>query len=117
MTQYLVCDQLIENASIHCAALVITQNVISSGDGMPSFAQPSDELRSGTITFVKHKEKVYGITCWYVIEIYRKYLNESGNEFSHSLRTMVNGFYVVFDRFIKPEQEWGMPEIDIAIRE
>ena len=117
MTQYLVCDQLIENASIHCAALVITQNMIRSGNGMPSFAQPSEELRSGTITFVKYKEKVYGITCWHVIEIYRKYLKDSGNNFSHSLRTMVNGFYVVLDRFIKPNPEFGMPEIDIAIRE
>lgn len=117
MAQYLVCDELIENASIHCAALVITKNVISLGNGMPSFAQPSEELRSGTITFVKYKEKVYGITCWHVIEIYRKYLEESGNNFSHSLRTMVNGFYVVLDRFIRPKPDFGMPNVDIAIRE
>lgn len=93
MSEYLVCDALIENASIHCAALVITENVITSGNGMPSFAQPSEELRNGTITFVKYNEKVYGITCWHVIKIYRDYLAESGSEYSHSLRTMVNGFY------------------------
>jgi len=117
MTQYLVCDELVEKASIHCAALVITEDVISSDNGMPSFAQPSEELRSGTITFVKYKEKFYGITCWHVIEIYRKYLEEPGNKYSHSLRTMVNGFYVVLDRFIKPKPDLGMSEIDIAIRE
>lgn len=106
-----------ENASIHCASLVITENVIAGDSGMPSFAQPSDELRSGTITFVKYKEKTYGITCWHVIEIYRNYLSKSASEFSHSMRTMVNGFYVVLDRFVKPKPDLGLPEIDIAIRE
>ncbi len=106
-----------EDAAIHCAALVITENVITGGTGAPSFAQPSDKLRSGTITFVEYNDKVYGITCWHVIDIYRRYLTESGNQFSHSLQTMVNGFYAVLDRFIKPSPDFGMPEIDIAIRE
>lgn len=116
MAEYSVCDALMENASIHCAALVITKNVISGGSGLPSFAQPSEKLRSGTITFVKHQGGVYGITCWHVIKIYRGFLEESGSEFSHSMRTMVNGFYVVLDRFIKPKPIIGMPEVDIAIR-
>lgn len=116
MADYPVCDGLIKNASIHCAALVITENVIAGNAGLPSFAQPSDELRSGTITFVKYQHAVYGITCWHVIEIYRKFLKKSGDEFSHSMRTMVNDFYVVLDRFIRPKPAICMPEIDIAIR-
>jgi|SRR6056297_300495 len=117
MANYPVCDVLMENASIHCATLVITENVISGGSGLPSFAQPSEQLRSGTITFVNYKNRVYGITCWHVIEIYRDFLRNSGSDFSHSMRTMVNGFYMVLDRFIRPEPVTGMAEIDIAIRE
>ena len=117
MKKYPICDKLKENASIHCTALVITENVITGDSDLPSFAQPSDELRSGTITFVKFEGKVYGITCWHVVEIYRSFLKESGNEFSHSMRTMVNGFYVILDRFIKPSPDFGLPDIDIAILE
>jgi hypothetical protein len=115
--EYPICDALLENAAIHCAALVITENVVTGGSGLPSFAQPSDELRSGTITFVKYGGRVYGITCWHVIEIYRKYISNSGKPFSHSMRTMVNGFYVVLDRFVKPSSDFGLPDVNIAIRE
>ena len=30
---------------------------------------------------------------------------------------MVNGFYVVLDRFVRPEPQFGDPAVDIAIRE
>lgn len=36
---------------------------------------------------------------------------------SHSMRTMVNGFYAVGDRFTRPTPQYGDPDIDIAIRE
>jgi len=117
MIDYPICDRLKENAAIHCAALVITKNIVTSGSGMPSFAQPSDELRSGTITFVEYKGRVYGVTCWHVIEIYRNYINKSGNNFSHSMRTMLNGFHVILDHFIRPSSDFGLPKVDIAIRE
>ena len=117
MADYPVCDVLYENAAVHCAALVITPNVIAGSPGLPLFAQPSDELRSGTITFVMYKGKVYGITCWHVIEIYRQFLKGSGSEYTHTMRTMVNGFYAIHDRFIRPIPDVGMPDIDIAIRE
>lgn len=71
---------------MHCAALVITENIISSGYSPNpwSLVQPSEELRSGTITFVKYNNKVYGIIYWHVIEIYRGLIKESGNIFSHT---------------------------------
>jgi len=33
------------------------------------------------------------------------------------MRTMVNGFYVVIDTFIRPTPQLGLPQLDIAIRE
>ena len=66
---------------------------------------------------MKYNSRAYGITCWHVIEHFRGVLAESGNEDSHSMRTMVNGFYVVTDRFIRPTPQFGNRDLDIAIRE
>jgi hypothetical protein len=74
-------------------------------------------LRNGTLTFIKLGNRVFGITCWHVIEYFRKQLADSGSQLSHSMRTMLNGFYVVIDRFIRPAPSLGMPDLDIAIRE
>lgn len=52
-----------------------------------------------------------------MIEHFREQFVLTGNPHSHSMRTMVNGFYVVLDRFIRPEPQFGDPEIDIAVRE
>lgn len=112
-----ICAGLSENPAMHCAALVVAANVLKDKNGWPNFAQPSDELRNGTLTFVKTNGRVYGITCWHVIEHFRKQLSKSGNPYSHSMRTMVNGFYTVLDRFIRPESQFGDPPIDIAVRE
>jgi len=115
--QYPVCDLLTDDASVHCAALVVTENLTRDAEGNLNFSQPSHDLRNGTLTFVKTRGKIYGITCWHVIEHFRKQLMVSGNPHSHSMRTMVNGFYIVHDRFIRPEPQFGDPALDIAIRE
>ncbi|MDO8546076.1 MAG: hypothetical protein Q7R68_01825 [Nitrospirales bacterium] len=111
-----ICDSLSVNPAKHCAALVVTENAVKDQNGWPQFAQPSDELRNGTLTYVKAFGKVYGITCWHVIEHFRKQLSKSGNQYSHSMRTMVNGFYDVQDRFIRPQPQLGDQQLDIAIR-
>lgn len=115
--QYQVCDQLSNNASIHCAALIITEKPKLSKNGSLIPIGPTHELRNGTLTFVKTGAKVYGITCWHVIEYFRKQIAASGDDYSYSMQTMVNGFYDVADRFIRPEPQYGDPKVDIAIRE
>lgn len=117
MKTFPLCDSLTKNPARFCAALVVTQDVIEGQDGWPRFADPTDTLRNGTLTFVKSGERVFGITCWHVIEHFREQLRISGNPYSHSMRTMVNGFYVVLDRFVRPEPQFGDPPVDIAIRE
>lgn len=112
-----ICDALYENPSKHCAALVVTENVIHDENRWPRFAQPSDELRNGTLTFIKSNKRVYGITCWHVVAHFREQLSKSGNPCSHTMRTMVNGFYIVADRFIQPKPQFGDAQVDIAIRE
>ncbi len=93
MKTYPICDVLHENPSKHCAALVITQNIIKNINSWPCLAQPSEDLRNGTLTFVKSDARVFGITCWHVIKHFRTQLENSGDPHSHSLITMVNGFY------------------------
>jgi hypothetical protein len=115
--QYPLCDALHANPAIHCTVLAITENFSEDQRGRLQLAVPTSELRNGTLTFVKSGDKVYGITCWHVIEHFRSVLKASGEPGSHSLRTMLNGFHVVVDRFIRPEPEFGQPPLDIAIRE
>lgn len=116
MKQFPVCDFFKGNDVLHCAALVITPNLSEDERGRKNFSQPSDKIKNGTITFVEFAGKTYGITCWHVIESYRK-AEEIHGQYSHTMRTMVNGFYVVMDRFIRPTPEFGHPALDIAIRE
>lgn len=108
MNTYPICGALAENPSKHCAALVITLNAVNDDNGWPRFSQPSAELRNGTLTFVKSNDRVYGITSWHVIEHFRDQLSLSGDPCSHSMRTMVNGFYMVFDRVCSAHTtDWG----------
>jgi len=114
--QYKICDDLDTQGQKHCAALVITKDWIEGPKGMPQLAQPSNALRNGTLTFIRSEGRVYGITCWHVITHYRD-LNKKDPLLTYSMRTMVNGFKIVLDRFLRPVAEYLMPQPDIAIRE
>jgi hypothetical protein len=116
MVDYPIAEKLHKNAAIHCVALAVTPNVIT-GSGWPQLAQPNAALRNGTLTFVKSGGRTYGITCQHVIQHYRDVLAASGNPGSHTMRTMLNGFYVVMDCFVFPHAQFGDSVPDIAIRE
>lgn len=116
MVDYPIAEKLHKNAAIHCVALAVTPNVIT-GSGWPQLAQPNAALRNGTLTFVKSGGRTYGITCQHVIQHYRDVLAASGNPGSHTMRTMLNGFYVVMDCFVFPHAQFGNSVPDIAIRE
>lgn len=115
MVSYPVPDNLHNNPVQHCTTLAITQDIIA-GSGWPQLAQPDRALRNGTLTFVKSNGRTYAITCQHVVDHYRKVVEASGEDKSHSMRTMINGFHVVLDRFIQPSADVGAPP-DIAIRE
>jgi hypothetical protein len=116
MVDYPITAKLHQKPAKHCATLAVTQNVITSA-GWPHFAQPDAALRNGTLTFVKSGGRTFGITCNHVVQHYRKVLAASGEPFSHSMRTMLNGFCVVLDRFVQPRAQLGEQAPDIAIRE
>lgn len=116
MPKYPVAEKLIDNAAVHCTTIAITQNVITGAE-WPTMAQPNAALRNGTLTFVKSGGCTYGITCNHVVQHYREVLEASSQEFSHSMRTMLNGFYHVQDRFIQPSVQLGDDPLDISIRE
>jgi hypothetical protein len=116
MVDYAIADKLHDNPAKHCATLAITQNVIAGPD-WPQLAQPDAALRNSTLTFVKSGGCTYGITCQHVVQHYRNVLAASGDPGSHTMRTMLNGFHVVMDRFVQPHAQLGEPDPDIAIRE
>lgn len=111
-----LCNFFNNNDALHCASLVITPNLIEDNRGRKTFSQPSEVISNGTITFIEYDQKTYGITCWHIIEIFRNAENKHG-ENSHTMRTMVNGFYIILDQFVRPSPELGQSQIDIAIRE
>lgn len=114
--EYSLSGQLAENAGVHCACLVITKNMVKDKNGWLRPAQASDSLRNGTITFVKSDNKVYGITCLHVVEHLRELVEQYGLA-SHSFYTMVNGFYAVLDRFVRPTSDTEYHQLDVVIRE
>ena len=113
---YPICETLMNETSKHCVALVITEDLVKSEKGGRVFAQPSNELRNGTMTFVATGGKTYGITCWHVVKHYREFCKDK-HPSTASMRTMVKGFHMVLDRFFRPEPDFGHPNLDIAIRE
>jgi hypothetical protein len=115
--KYKIIGTLAENAAAHCASLGIYENIITENNGNKRLATVLDVLRNGTITFVESNGKCYGITCWHVIESLECFLKQSGNKYSHSLFTMVNGFNCIVNTFINPTSNGMNTVIDIAIRE
>ncbi len=109
-----ICDALAENPARFCAALAVAPTS-APRSRQPQFSKPSEKHRSGTLTFVTSGGRSFGITCWHVIETLRKANSETGKQ--HQLRTMLNGFYVVLDRFVRPNPPFGAGALDIAIRE
>lgn len=114
--EYPICGALKPNAAKHCAALVITENFEPDANNLLQFAQPKETLRSGTLTFVVSRGRTFGITCEHVVHHYRD-LAAASDKGAYSMRTMLNGFFVVMDRFIIPKPQYGDGPLDIAIRE
>ncbi|MBR1142673.1 hypothetical protein [Bradyrhizobium sp. AUGA SZCCT0431] len=116
MSEFPIAERLHKNAGIHCATLAVTQNVVI-GPGWLQLAQPDAALRNGTLTFVKSGSRTFCITCAHVVQHYRDVLAASGDPHSHTMRTMLNGFHVIFDCFIQPSTHQGESLPDVAIRE
>jgi hypothetical protein len=113
---YPICGALGANAAKHCAALVVTESFELGANIVPQLARPKETLRNGTLTFVSNRGRTFGITCKHVVQHYRDLTAASG-EGAYSMRTMLNGFYVVMDRFKIPQPQYGDGPLDIAIRE
>ena len=111
--KFTICADLAKNPARFCAALAVvpTMDAVSS---IPQFTRPAETHRSGTITFVRSGGRSFGITCWHVVQALRD-ANRTGTH--HQLRTMLNGFYAVQDRFVRPSATFGQPALDVAIRE
>lgn len=111
--EYVIHKDLIINSVKHCASLAIVPPLMEIG-GQVSLPSPSTNLINGTITFIKFENRIYGITCQHVVDIYRR---QKQQDSGYTLRTMINGFYVIIDRFEMVQDEvYGRGGLDIAIR-
>lgn len=110
-----ICDELASISNRHCASLVITPDFEKNIYGHIFPSQPSDKFENGTITFIKYKNRTYGITCFHVVNLFRR-IKSTGNE-SYSLRTIVKDSYIIVDRFVRPDPEYLLPQPDIVISE
>lgn len=109
-------DALIENPSRYCATLAISESLIETEKNI-RIGQPDENSRNGTITFVKTEGRVFGITCWHVVEYLRDLNKKSKRDDSHSFYTMTPRPYIVVDSFIRPTSLTEYYELDIAIRQ
>ena len=110
--QYPVHSELVENASIYCATIVISPNFTEDFH----VSRESDIYDSATVTFMQYQGKFYAVTCWHVVEILKDAESKNGKG-SHSFHTMLNGFYTIVNRFYQPTANFGQPRPDIGIRE
>src|SRR5687767_15087967 len=108
-----IASQLEENWSKHCATLAISESSIST-IGL-NVTSADEKSRNGTLTFIRSKNITYAITCWHVIEYYRKLLANGGPE-SYSLLTMPVRPLVIKDNFIRPSSDFEPHYLDIAIQ-
>lgn len=114
--KYAIANKLIENSSIYCSTLAITESIVKNDFGV-QLGHPNENSRNGTLTFVKSEGKTFAITCWHVIEYLRKLISKSEVENSYSLYTITPRPYIVIDKFIRPFSESEYHQLDIAIRQ
>lgn len=114
--QYLICTSLLENPSKHCATIAVSESIIKDENGV-SLGNPDASSRNGTLTFVKSEGKVFGITCWHVIEYLRRQIELTGDPYSHSFYTMPVRPYIVIDSFIRPQSLTEYHQLDVGIRQ
>ena len=106
---YVVSDEFLSNACKHCAPLFIIRHQVEMA--------PKADDPSATITFIRFRERTFGITCKHVVKMLQGRIKESGNPFSHTFFIALKKHHVVQDRFLVPPGDWITPEPDIAIRE
>lgn len=106
---YTVSDEFGANACKHCAPIFIIRQHVEMA--------PTAEDPSATLTFIKFRARIYGITCKHVVSLLREKIKESESDFSHTFFIALKRHHVVLDRFVIPPGDWVTPEPDIAIRE
>jgi hypothetical protein len=114
--KYAVFPSLLDNTSKHCATLAVGETIINDEHGVRT-GNPDTSSPNGTITFIKSDGKVFGITCWHVINYLRSQIELSGLPGSYSFYTMNVRPFILVDSFIRPNSEFEYHQLDIGIRQ
>ena len=108
-------DEFWNNTHKLCSTLLIGEGIMPTKN-VPRFGKVNEESGNGTITFVSFKEKVYGITCWHVVEELRRLNTEYKSEHAYMFYTMLPSPKFLFDLFERVHSDVDGP-LDIGILE
>lgn len=113
MEKYSVDEKIIKESTVHCACLAIVKNNRLEID---SFEKDLNTMPNGTITFVEKDNKIYGITCKHVLDVYLKSFEQDSN---YTLCVVVNGIHEIINNFYQPINNFDPTngELDIVISE
>ncbi len=108
MPEYPITDELDQNACMHCVALFL----LSQEPGV----QPTAQDTNATMTLLSYGSKVYGITCWHVVDALQRRNAQDPSQWM--LATVVNGIVCICDRFIRPSAVFpSTNQPDLVIRQ
>ena len=104
-----------QKTCLHCTALAIAPNFDQE---KRTILSPASTRRNGTLTLLQNGKRVFGVTCWHVIEAREEWTGKTGEE--HSLITAVGQPYLLaHTRFchLRDRLHGLCSELDLAIIE
>lgn len=111
---YPMSEELDENHAKWCTTLLIAKReLVSNNFGVLIPNIDLSNSRNGTLTFIEYKNRIYGITCWHVVDALRDF-NEDDSEYSFYL--MLPSPKRIEDKFFQPNS-FIEDSLDIAIME
>jgi len=117
MDKFLINDKLNERGCKHCAAFFITKPKVNFDLNKPISGDKETIDRNGTITFIQHEDKIYGVTCKHVVDILRKRNESLDEKEQYVFATLTKDTYFQIDRpnkFIFPAFKYRKTDIAIC---
>lgn len=113
--QFLIHKKLTEDSSRFCATLLIGEGIHSSQQAITTL-EIKEDSGNGTMTFVQLNDKIYGITCWHVVEELRRLNLEFGTESAFMFYTMLPKPKFFVDKFERVHSD-SIGPLDIGLME
>src|SRR5688572_6835558 len=104
-------EELKKCGTSRCIGLFLAKNLpLDPGFGLQYSRPPGHREPNGTMTLVSRRGRLFGLTAWHVIELFR------GSGDAKALMTRAADNRLILDRFVHCTAEAG-GDVDVAIRE